>query len=176
MSHVAIDSQVCLGYTGHFFDDLPECSHPHDGPYLGLIATIQNNSTKTLFLIGECLTIVNVRRCNSSFVYTSSAQVGILTPYVPGYRTACIYVIALPGDQKTTISAYKTDMAKFGASNHPFVAIKPGSSVVFRSTGNFMSESKNAGVTFWVATNCDEYGKCSWNEDRTEGAVLEWNM
>lgn len=127
-------SQVCLGYTGHFFDNLPECRHHAEDPsrpILGLTATIHNNSTRTFFVIG---------------------------------------------DQKTTISAYRTDMAKFYASNHPFVAVQPGSSVAFHSNGNFMSERKNAGVTFWVATGCDEYGKCSWNEDRTEGAVLEWNM
>jgi hypothetical protein len=47
-----LSRQVCLGYTGHFFDDLPECSHVHGGPYLGLTATIHNNSTKKLFLIG----------------------------------------------------------------------------------------------------------------------------
>lgn len=56
-------SQVCLGYTGHFFDDLPECSHTHEGPYLGLTTTVQNNSTKTLFLIGKCLRIVNGTQC-----------------------------------------------------------------------------------------------------------------
>ena len=82
----------------------------------------------------------------------------------------------LVGDQKTTIAAYRTNMAKFDTSDHPFVALKAGGSVIFRSSGNFMSEQKNAGVTFWVATGCNEYGKCSWNEDRTEGAVLEWNM
>ena len=91
-------------------------------------------------------------------------------------RIASMRIAILLGDQKTTIPAYRTDMAKFGASNQPFVVIKPGDSVAFRSSGNFMTKSKNAGVTFWMATGCDEYGKCSWNEDRTEGAVLEWNM
>lgn len=45
--------QVCLGYTGHFFDDLPECRHTNAGPYLGLTVAVHNNSTKNLFLIGE---------------------------------------------------------------------------------------------------------------------------
>jgi len=90
-----------------------------------------------------------------------------------------------------------------------------GGTAVFRSSGNFMSQRKNAGVTFWVATGCDRLGTrkrvfvapfytkmasfyqdglrtniekalknddrfpslghCSWNADRTEGAVLEWS-
>lgn len=84
----------------------------------------------------------------------------------------------LIGDYETTIEQYKTNMAKFDESNHPFVAIEAGGTVIFQSQGNFIERStgKNAGMTFWVATGCDRYGKCDWNADRTQGAVLEWNM
>ena len=62
----------------------------------------------------------------------------------------------------------------------PYVAIEAGESVVLGSSGDFMSEDegvmKNAGVTFWAATGCDSAGHCAWNADRTEGAVVEWNM
>ena len=87
----------------------------------------------------------------------------------------------LIGDQKTTIRSYKTDMARFsGADAHPFMLIEAGDSVEFTSQGDFLStsgdEQKNAGVTFWVASACTEEGHCEWNADRTQGAVLEWNM
>ena len=46
----------------------------------------------------------------------------------------------LKGDYKTTIAAYKTNMAKFDASNHPFIAIKPVRSRSFLSTFHTKSD------------------------------------
>jgi hypothetical protein len=76
---------------------------------------------------------------------------------------------------------YLSNMARFEGSAHPFFRLEKGEYVDFTSQGDFMSgpdlaSEKQAGVTFWVATGCDAEGKCAWNGDRTQGAVLEWNM
>ena len=121
MTRGVLSRQVCLGYTGHFFDDLPECSHVHGGPYLGLTATIHNNSTKSLFLIGA------EKRIVLSFAPFALSMV-ILPRQARGKQRECTQKEEMhfsAGDYKTTIAAYKTNMAKFDASNHPFIAIKP---------------------------------------------------
>jgi hypothetical protein len=84
----------------------------------------------------------------------------------------------LLGDQKTTINNYRKNMALFGRAQYPFVHMEAGSSVNFQSNGDFLipTGGGNAGQTFWIATGCDAAGTCAWNQDRTQGAVLEWNM
>ena len=90
--------------------------------------------------------------------------------------------IFLIGDARTTIDGYKRVMQQFdGAGRLPYVEIAAGQSVLFESTGDFMSgngqgDSANAGVTLWVGKGCSKAGTCAWNADRTKGAVLEWNM
>ena len=120
---------ICLGYTGHIFDELPQCQRGGGGG--GMRATLHNNSSRTLFLIG---------------------------------------------DQRTTIASYRARMARFTQTAEPFLVVGAGETVDFDSAGDFETGDENAGVTFWLATGCDRAGHCSWNSDRTQGALLEWNV
>jgi len=61
-------------------------------------------------------------------------------------------------------------MAKFDSSNHPFVAIEAGGTVIFRSQGNFLegATEKNASHhprTFYIEKN-----------HRNQGGILQFLM
>ena len=106
-----------------------------------------------------------------------------LTTTIHNNSTRTLFILA---DAKTTIKSYTRAMRQMARSPRApdvagqlYVSVEPGSSVGFESTGNFLTHRKDEGQTFWAATGCDptkSVDSCDWNGDRTQGAVLEWNM
>ena len=94
------------------------------------------------------------------------------------FHNNCDRTLFILADAETTINFYKDGMQRMGGPIGSFYrTVEPHSSIAFISQGDFQTHHKDEGQTFWAATGCNtRTGECDWNTDRTEGAVLEWNM